>query len=96
MPETAAADIKAAYGGHPMRDAFYQSLVYATIASGHSVINGTAPAGYTLKVTKDFNLYTNTIRNNTTPVTYSPPQADPDAPRVVDARSRPAASSRST
>ena len=53
------------------------SLAYATIAGGHSVINGTAPAGYTLKVTKDFNLYTNTIRNNTTPVTFSAPQAIP-------------------
>jgi hypothetical protein len=77
VPETAAADIKAAYDGHPMRNAFYQSLVYATIASGHSVITGTAPAGYTLKVTKDFNLYTNRIRNNTTPATLSPPQAIP-------------------
>jgi len=77
VPETAAADIRAAYGGHAMRDAFYQALVYATIDGGHSVINGTAPAGYTLKVTKDFDLYTNTIRNNTNPVTFSPPQAIP-------------------
>ncbi len=77
VPETAAADIKAAYGGHAMRDAFYQSLVYATIAGGHSVINGTAPAGYTLKVTKDFNLYTNTIRLNTTPASFAQPQAIP-------------------
>lgn len=77
VPETAAADIKAAYGGHPMRDAFYQSLAYATIAGGHSVINGTAPAGYTLKVQKDFTLYTNTIKLNTTPASTTPPQAVP-------------------
>jgi hypothetical protein len=77
VPADAAADIKTAYSGHAMRDAFYQSLVYSTISAGHSVINGTAPAGYTLKVTKDFNLYTNTIRNNTTPVSFSPPQAIP-------------------
>ena len=45
----------------PIRNALYQALVYATLAGGHSVINGTAPAGATLKITKDFNLYTNRI-----------------------------------
>jgi hypothetical protein len=38
---------------------------------------GTAVPGATLKVTKDFDLYTAPIRNTTTPATTSPPQAIP-------------------
>ncbi len=65
------------FKGHASRDAFWQALVYATFPSGHSVIKGTAPAGATLKITKDFNLYTAPIKSLTTPVTTSPPQAIP-------------------
>jgi hypothetical protein len=46
------------YAGLPTRNAFYLGLVYASLAGAHSVIGGNAPPGTTLKVTKDFDLYT--------------------------------------
>jgi hypothetical protein len=41
------------------------------------VIKGTAAPGATLKITKDFNLYTAPIELNPTPGTTAPPQAIP-------------------
>jgi hypothetical protein len=55
------------------------------------VITGTAPAGAKLKISKDFNLYTNRIIQNTTPATYLAPQAIPthlESSMVVPASGR--------
>jgi hypothetical protein len=77
-PPAGAGELqKATFTGHAVRDAFYEALIWASLASGHSVIAGTAPAGATLKITKDFNLFTAPIKNNTDPATTSPPQAIP-------------------
>jgi hypothetical protein len=65
------------YGNHPVRNALYQALVFATQPAGHSVLKGTATPGATLKITKDFNLYTNPVLQNTTPPTTTPPIAIP-------------------
>ena len=51
--------------------------------TGHSVINGTAPPGAKLKITKDFNLYTNPVLQNTTPASTLAAAGDPDAPGVL-------------
>jgi hypothetical protein len=88
---TSTTDQTNAYGGHPVRDGIYQALVYATLPAGHSVITGTAPAGAKLKISKDFNLYTNRIIQNTTPATYLAPQAIPthlESSMVVPASGR--------
>jgi hypothetical protein len=74
---TATANQIATYGGKPVRNSLYQALVYATLADGHSVLRGTAPAGAKLEITKDFDLFTNTIKLNTTPASTAPPQAIP-------------------
>ena len=74
---TATANQIATYGGKPVRNSLYQALAYATLPSGHSVIKGKAPAGAKLTITKDFDLFTNTIRLNTTPASTAPPQAIP-------------------
>ncbi|HEX6023073.1 MAG TPA: M14 family zinc carboxypeptidase [Solirubrobacter sp.] len=74
---TSTADQTAAYGGHPVRDGIYQALVYATLPGGHSVIKGSAAPGARLTISKDFNLYTNRILQNTTPPSSTDPQAIP-------------------
>jgi hypothetical protein len=74
-----------------VRDAFWQALAWASLPAGHSVITGTAVPGATLKLSKDFDLYTAPIKNNTTPATMSPPQAIPthlESSMVVPASGR--------
>src|SRR3954465_11614 len=61
------------FEGHPVRDAWWTVLVYASLPSGHSVISGTAVPGATLKITKDFTLYTAPVKQNTTPATTTAP-----------------------
>jgi hypothetical protein len=75
-PQSTAAQT-ARFQGHPVRNAMWLNLVYAAQPKAHSQITGTAVPGATLKLTKDFNLYTAPIKNNTTPATTSPPQAIP-------------------
>ena len=41
------------------------------------MLKGTAPAGAKLKITKDFNLFTNPVLQNTTPASTTPPVAFP-------------------
>jgi hypothetical protein len=65
------------YGNHPVRNGLYQALVFAGQKSGHSVITGKATPGATLKITKDFNLFTNPVLQNTTPPSTTPPIAIP-------------------
>jgi hypothetical protein len=48
----------ARFQGHPVRNAIWLNLVYASLAPAHSQITGKAVPGATLKITKDFNLYT--------------------------------------
>jgi len=67
----------ARFQNHPVRNAIWLNLIYATLASAHSQITGSAVPGATLKLTKDFNLYTAPIRQNTTPETSDPPRAIP-------------------
>jgi hypothetical protein len=64
----------AAFAGHAVRDAFWQALVWATLRSGHAVLSGTAPPGATLKIAKDFDLYTAPVAE---PSGTSPPRAIP-------------------
>ena len=66
-----------AFGGHPLRNAYYLALVYASLGRGHSVLNGVAPPGTTLTVQKNFSLYTAPIQQNTTPPSSLPPEAIP-------------------
>ena len=40
--------------------------MYASLPAAHSVITGTAVPGATLKITKDFTLYTEPVAQNTT------------------------------
>src|SRR3954454_9852699 len=61
------------FEGHPVRDAWWTALVYASLPTGHSVITGTAAPGATLKITKDFTLYTAPVKQNTTPPTSTAP-----------------------
>lgn len=86
-PNSSAAQT-ARFLNHPVRNALYLNLIYASLAAAHSQITGTATPGATLKITKDLSLYTAPIKQNTTPETTDPPQAIPDAPRVLDRRSR--------
>src|SRR4051794_33984169 len=66
------------FEGHPVRDAWWTVLLYSSLPAGHSVIGGTAVPGATLKITKDFTLYTNKVaQNQTAPITYSAPIAVP-------------------
>jgi hypothetical protein len=74
---TSSAAQTARFSGKPARNMFWLALAYASVPAGHAVIKGTAPAGATLKITKDFDLYTAPIRSNTMPPTFSPPQAIP-------------------
>src|SRR3954466_13465607 len=62
-----ADDTKTAYGNHPGRNGLHQALVFATPPTRHSVITGTAVPGAKLKITKDFDLFTNRIEQDTTP-----------------------------
>jgi carboxypeptidase T len=74
---TSTAEQTATFEGHPVRDAWWTVLVYSSLAAGHSVINGTAVPGATLKITKDFTLYTAPVKQNTTPATSTAPIAVP-------------------
>src|SRR4051812_12968341 len=65
------------FEGHPVRDAWWTVLVYASLPAGHSVLSGTAVPGATLKITKDFTLYTAPVKQNTTPATSTAPIAVP-------------------
>lgn len=67
----------ATFGGHPARNMYWLSLVYASLAQGHSVIRANAPAGSTVTIEKHFDLYTAPILQNTTPASTDPPQAIP-------------------
>jgi len=51
-------------------------LVYASLPAGHSVITGTAVPGATLKITKDFNLYTAPVQIGDTVYALGPKQSD--------------------
>jgi Zinc carboxypeptidase len=53
--------------GQAARDAFWQALAWASLPAGHSVITGTAVAGATLRISKDFDLYTATSPPRTVP-----------------------------
>src|SRR3954451_19482417 len=55
---TSTAAQTATFEGHPVRDAWWTVLAYASLPAAHSVITGTAVPGATLKITKDFTLYT--------------------------------------
>jgi hypothetical protein len=70
---TATPAMIANYGNHPVRNGLYQALVFAGVQSGHSVITGKATPGATLKITKDFTLYTNPVLQPTTPASTTPP-----------------------
>ena len=48
------------FAGHAARDAFWQALAWASLPAGHSVIAGNAVPGATLRIFKDFDLYTAT------------------------------------
>jgi hypothetical protein len=56
-PQSTAAQT-ARFQGHPVRNAIWVQFVHSTLAAGHSQLKGTAVPGATLKITKDFNLYT--------------------------------------
>jgi hypothetical protein len=58
------------FQGHPVRDAMWLNLIYAAQSAGHSQITGTAVPGATLKITKDFDLFTAPIA--TTDDRYGP------------------------
>ncbi|HWK30098.1 MAG TPA: M14 family zinc carboxypeptidase [Solirubrobacter sp.] len=70
---TSTAAQTATFDGHPVRDAWWTVLVYASLPAGHSVISGTAAPGATLKLTKDFTLYTAPVKQDTTPATTTAP-----------------------
>jgi hypothetical protein len=74
---TSDADQTATFGGHPVRGGLYQALVFATLPSGHSVISGSAVPGANLTISKDFDLYTNRVQQNTTPPSSTDPVAIP-------------------
>jgi Zinc carboxypeptidase len=57
---TSTAAQTAAFTGHAVRNAFWQALAWASLPAGHSVITGTAVPGATVKISKDFDLYTAT------------------------------------
>ncbi len=61
------------FQGHAVRDAWWTVFVYASLPAAHSVISGTAVPGATLKITKDFTLYTAPVKQNTTPATSTSP-----------------------
>ncbi len=73
---TSTAAQTSTFQGHAVRDAFWQALAWATLRSGHAVMTGTAPPGATLKIAKDFDLYTAPIEDGT-PTVVAPPQAIP-------------------
>jgi hypothetical protein len=74
---TSSAAQAARFTGKPARNMLWLALAYASLPGGHAVIDGTAPAGATLTIAKDFDLYTAPIRNDTAPATVSPPRAIP-------------------
>ena len=55
----------------------YLALIYASTRTATRSSRVRRRPGATLKITKDFNLYTAPIRQNTTPATTLPPQAIP-------------------
>ena len=72
---TSTAAMTTVFQGHAARNAFWISLIYATIPSAHGQITGTATPGATLKITKDETLYTAPIKQDNS--TFAPPQALP-------------------
>ena len=70
---TSTAAQTSTFEGHAVRDAWWTVLVYASLPAGHSVITGSAVPGATLKITKDFTLYTAPVKQNTTPATTTAP-----------------------
>src|SRR4051812_42775959 len=77
---TSTATQTARFNGKPARNIFWQDLVYASLAGGHGGIKGTATPGATLKVTKDFNLYTAPGQGVSSPSPAgSPPPSPPQA-----------------
>ena len=52
----------ARFQGHPVRNAIWLNLIYATLAGRALPDHGPAVPGATLKITKDFNLYTAPIK----------------------------------
>ena len=82
----------ARFQGHPVRNAIWLNLVYASLAGAHSQITGKAVPGATLKITKDFNLYTAPVQIGNT-VGGGGKSADRRRRRR---RSRPTSSPRST
>jgi hypothetical protein len=74
---TSDADQTATFGDHPVRGGLYQALVFATLSSGHSVISGTAVPGAKLTISKDFDLYTNRVQQDTDPPSSTDPIAIP-------------------
>src|SRR3954452_21611309 len=70
---TSTAAQTATFEGHPVRDAWWTVLVYASLPAGHSLITGTAVPGATLKATKDFTLYTNKVALDQAATQFSAP-----------------------
>jgi hypothetical protein len=64
------------YAGKSNREAFMVAWRYSAAAENHSVINGLAPRGAVLKVTKDFDLWTAPIKA-ATGNTFSSPERVP-------------------
>ena len=80
----------ARFQGHPVRNAIWLNLVYASLAGAHSQITGNAVPGATLKITKDFNLYTAPVQIGNTVGGGAI-----DGPSTRRRRSRPTSSPRS-
>ncbi|HWK25403.1 MAG TPA: M14 family zinc carboxypeptidase [Solirubrobacter sp.] len=74
---TSSAAQTARFGGKPGRNMLWQALVYGSLTAGHAQIKGSAVPGATLKIAKDFDLYTATVKQNTTPASTTPPEAVP-------------------
>src|SRR3954451_20845853 len=70
---TSNASQTSTFNGKPARNIFWQDMVYASLASGHGQIKGTATPGATIKVTKDITLYTAQVQS----VNYPSPAGSP-------------------
>jgi Zinc carboxypeptidase len=77
---TSNASQTSTFNGKPARNIFWQDMVYASLASGHGVIKGTATPGATITVTKDITLYTAAIQS--VPYPY-PPGSPPPLPPIA-------------
>src|SRR4051794_4575738 len=64
---TSTAAQTATFEGHPVRDAWWTVLAYASLPAAHSVITGSAVPGATLKIAKDFTLYTAPVATTNDP-----------------------------